>query len=160
MVAEKEKVVSFDYTLKDDAGNELDSSEGHDPLSYLHGVGNIIPGLESALEGKSTGESLSVTVPPELAYGDRDEGLVGEIPKDQFDGIEDLAVDMQIQAETEDGPRLVTITAIEGETVTIDANHALAGMTLHFDVKLTEIRDATAEEIEHGHAHMPGGHCH
>jgi FKBP-type peptidyl-prolyl cis-trans isomerase SlyD len=155
-----EKVVSIHYTLKNNEGTVLDSSSGSDPLAYLHGFGNIIPGLENALEGKETGEKLAVTVEPEQGYGARDEQLVQAVPRSAFKGVDDLAPGMQFQAQGPQGARLVVVTQVAQDVVTVDANHPLAGQTLHFDVEVSEVRDATAEELEHGHVHGPHGHHH
>jgi FKBP-type peptidyl-prolyl cis-trans isomerase SlyD len=155
-----EKVVSIHYTLTNSEGNVLDSSSGSQPLAYLHGFGNIIPGLENALEGKGTGDKLSVTVEPDQGYGPRDERLVQAVPRSAFKGVEDIAPGMQFQAQGPQGARLVVVTQVGDDEVTVDANHPLAGQTLHFDVEVSEVRDATAEELEHGHVHGPGGHHH
>jgi FKBP-type peptidyl-prolyl cis-trans isomerase SlyD len=160
VIVEKDKVVSFDYMLKDSDGKELDSSEGGEPLTYLHGAGNIIPGLEAALSEKSAGDAVSAVIEPENAYGQRNEDQVAKVPRENLQGIEDLAVGMQLQAQTPAGPRIVRVADMDDENVTIDANHPLAGVTLHFDVTVTDVRDATTEEIEHGHAHGVGGHQH
>lgn len=156
----KGTVVSFDYTLTDQQGNVLDSSQGGEPLSYLHGAGNIIPGLESQMEGKVAGEAFKATVPPEQAYGVHRPDLVAAVQRRAFGGVKDIKPGMQFQANTEAGPRVVTVTAVNGEEITIDANHELAGKTLTFDVKVVDVRQATAEEQSHGHAHSPGGHHH
>jgi FKBP-type peptidyl-prolyl cis-trans isomerase SlyD len=156
----EDKVVSIHYTLTDSGGSVLDSSSGNEPLLYLHGAGNIIPGLESALEGKVSGDKLSVTIEPEQGYGTRDERLVQAVPRSAFKGVEQLAPGMQFQAQGPQGTRLVVITQVTSDIVTVDANHPLAGQTLHFEVEITEVRDATAEELEHGHVHGPGGHHH
>jgi len=155
-----EKVVSIHYTLKNDEGTVLDSSSGGHPLAYLHGFGNIIPGLESALEGKESGDTLSVTVEPGQGYGDRDERLVQAVPRSAFKGVEELAPGMQFQAQGPQGTRLVVVTQVAQDVVTVDANHPLAGQTLHFEVEISEVREATAEELEHGHVHGPDGHHH
>lgn len=155
-----EKVVSIHYTLTDNAGTVLDSSSGGHPLAYLHGFGNIIPGLENALEGKATGDKLSVTVEPGQGYGERDEGLVQAVPRTAFKGVKELAPGMQFQAQGPQGTRLVVVTQVTEDLVTVDANHPLAGQTLHFEVEVSEVRDATGEELEHGHVHGPGGHHH
>ena len=155
-----EKVVSIHYTLTNQEGTVLDSSSGSEPLAYLHGFGNIIPGLENALEGKETGEKLSVTVEPEQGYGARDEQLVQAVPRSAFKGVEELAPGMQFQAQGPQGTRLVVVTQVAQDVVTVDANHPLAGQTLHFEVEVSEVRAATAEEIEHGHVHGPHGHNH
>jgi FKBP-type peptidyl-prolyl cis-trans isomerase SlyD len=155
-----EKVVSIHYTLTDSAGTVLDSSSGSHPLAYLHGFGNIIPGLENALEGKATGDKFSVTVEPGEGYGERDEGLVQAVPRTAFKGVKELAPGMQFQAQGPQGTRLVVVTQVTADIVTVDANHPLAGQTLHFEVEVSEVREATSEELEHGHVHGPGGHHH
>jgi FKBP-type peptidyl-prolyl cis-trans isomerase SlyD len=153
------KVVTFHYTLTNPAGDTLDSSSGGDPLSYLHGAGNIVPGLENALVGKNPGDKLDVTVAPGEGYGDRDERAVHKVSRDQFPPGAPLQAGMQFGAEGPDGqPVPVWITAVEGDTVTIDFNHPLAGVPLKFAVQLVDVRDATAEELQHGHPHGPDGH--
>ncbi|WP_252176946.1 peptidylprolyl isomerase [Endozoicomonas sp. 4G] len=153
------KVALIHYTLKNHEGEVLDSSEGHDPLAYLHGEGNIVAGLESALEGKAAGDKLEVSVEAAEAYGEYDESLVQPIPRAQF-GEHEVEVGMQFHADTAIGPRIVTITAIEGDEVVIDANHQLAGEDLNFAVEVVEVREATEEELEHGHVHGPDDHEH
>jgi len=160
MAIQKDKVVSIDYTLTGDNGQVLDSSNGREPLAYLHGAGNIIPGLESALEGKDEGDELNVQIPPDQAYGQRDERMVQPVPRTAFQGVADIQPGMQFQAQTNAGPRLITVVGVEGDQVTIDANHPLAGATLKFDVKVVNVRDATSEEMSHGHVHGAGGHQH
>lgn len=160
MQIEKNKVVGIDYTLTDDKGKVLDSSEGLEPLCYLHGADNIITGLERALEGQEVGAELQVLVTPEDGYGDRDESLMQEIPKEEFDEIEDLEVGMEFEVETEEGPRVILITEIGDEVVTVDGNHPFSGINLSFKVAVREIRKATEEELEHGHAHGPGDDPH
>ena len=160
MQAANQTVVSIDYTLKDDEGDVLDSSEAGAPLVYLHGADNIIPGLEAALTGKSAGEALTVVVSAEDGYGEYDESLVAEVERDRFPGADEIELGDQFQANTPEGPRMVTVIGIDDEAITIDANHPLAGETLHFDVTIVEVRAATKEEIEHGHVHGEGGHHH
>ncbi|MFO7858287.1 MAG: peptidylprolyl isomerase [Ectothiorhodospiraceae bacterium] len=149
----KDKVVAIDYTLKDEDGSVLDTSEGKEPLSYMHGNGNIIPGLEQALEGKDEGEEVNVRVPPEEAYGERRDDLTQVVPRNLFQGVDELQVGMQFQAQAEGGEQIVTIAAIDGDDVTVDANHPMAGVPLNFEVKVVEVREPTDEEKEHGHAH-------
>ncbi|MEM8593829.1 MAG: peptidylprolyl isomerase [Pseudomonadota bacterium] len=149
----KDAVVSMHYTLKNPAGEIVDSSEGQEPLVFLQGHGNIIPGLEAAIEGKAVGDTLDVTIPPAEGYGDRHDELVQKAPLNAFEGIDDLAVGMQLEAMTEQGPVPVHITAIEGDEVTVDGNHQLAGVELNFNIKVENIREATADELEHGHVH-------
>ncbi len=160
MKIEKNKVVSIEYTLRNDKGVVLDSSDGREPLAYLHGNGNLIPGLESRLEGKSASESLSVSVPPSEGYGEYDEAQIVDVPRSQFEGVADLAVGMQFTASAPEGQRVVTVTKVEDDMVTVDGNHALAGQTLNFDVKIVDVRDATADELSHGHVHGAGGYHH
>lgn len=160
MVVAKDKVVAIDYTLKDDDGQILDQSDDGQPLSYLHGAGMIIPGLESALEGKAADDQVQVVVEPGDGYGEVNEGLRQKVPRSEFADIEDLAVGMQFRVNADDGFIVVTVVDVNDDEVTVDGNHQLAGVTLHFDVKVREIRDATEEEIEHGHPHGPGGHEH
>lgn len=158
-IAER-SVASFHYTLTNDAGDVLDSSEGREPLAYLHGVGNIVPGLEREMAGHVAGDRFNVDVAPEEGYGDYIDELVQIVPRTSFQGIDDLAVGMQFQAQTGQGPIAVVVTEIEGDEVTVDGNHPLAGETLHFAVEVVEVREASAEELQHGHVHGAGGHHH
>ncbi|RMG31373.1 MAG: peptidylprolyl isomerase [Gammaproteobacteria bacterium] len=158
MQVAQNKVVSFHYTLTGPDGTQLDSSAGGAPLTYLHGASNIIPGLEKALEGKRPGDRLNVVVEPEEAYGLADEALIQEVPREAFQGVDHIEPGMRFQADSSHGPMLVVVTKVEGDTVTVDGNHPLAGMRLTFDVEITDVRDATPEEIAHGHAHEPGEH--
>jgi FKBP-type peptidyl-prolyl cis-trans isomerase SlyD len=151
-------VVSIHYTLTNDAGETLDSSAGGDPLAYLHGNGNLIPGLERELAGKQVGDKFSVKVAPADGYGDHDKALIQRVPRRSLRGVKNVHVGMQLQAHTPQGARTVTVTHIAGDMVTIDGNHPLAGQSLNFDVEITDIRIATEEEIAHGHVHGPGGH--
>lgn len=153
-------VVVIDYTLTNNEGQVIDSSEGAGPLAYLHGAGNIIPGLEDALLGKEAGDEIKASIEPENAYGDRHEALKQEVPADLFSGVEKVEVGMQFQSETDQGPVLVTVTEVGEQTITVDGNHPLAGVHLNFDVNVREVREATAEELEHGHVHGEGGHQH
>jgi FKBP-type peptidyl-prolyl cis-trans isomerase SlyD len=152
-----DKAVTIHYTLRDDGGEVLDSSDGRDPLTYLHGTGNIVPGLEKALDGKQAGDEVKVKVTPAEGYGERDEANVRNVPRRRLPEGK-IEPGMRLRLQTEHGPMIVAVTAVEGDYVTIDGNHALAGMTLHFEVKVVEVRDATAEERTHGHVHGPGGH--
>jgi len=152
----RDAVVMIHYTLKNDAGEVLDSSSGHDPLAYLQGHGSIIPGLEAALEGKVAGDKVQATIAPENAYGMKEPGLVQQVPRRAFQG--EVRAGMQFTAQTEAGPRTVVVTRVQGDMVTVDGNHPLAGETLHFDVEVTEVRVATEEELAHGHVHGAGGH--
>ena len=146
-------VVSIHYTLTNKAGDKLDSSIGAEPLSYLHGAGNIIPGLESALSDSSVGDKLTVTIEAADAYGERNEQQIQTVSKEMFQGIDNIEVGMQFQADSSSGPAIVTITKVEGDDITIDGNHPLAGEQLTFDVEVMDIRPATETEMEHGHIH-------
>ncbi len=156
----KHKVVSIDYTLTNNDGEVLDTSKGHEPLAYIHGMEFMIPGLENALEGKSAGDSLSVSVEPRDGYGERDEELVKTVERAMFGDVERLETGMQFQAETNDGIEVVRVTAIDGDKVTVDGNHPLADTTLNFEVRVISVRKASQEEIDHGHVHAAGGHHH
>ncbi|MBV0932257.1 FKBP-type peptidyl-prolyl cis-trans isomerase [Marinobacterium weihaiense] len=158
-IAEK-SVVSIHYTLTNAEGNVLDSSNGQEPLAYLHGAGNIIPGLENALAGKAVGDSLQVTVEPEEGYGPVRDELVQDVDRSAFAGIDDVQPGMQFMAQTPWGEQPVTVVKVEGDNITLDGNHPLAGQTLTFDVEVVEIREASDEEVEHGHVHGEGGHQH
>ena len=153
----KNSVASFDYTLTDGDNQVLDSSNGSGPLSYLHGHENIIPGLEKALDNRKEGDTFKVTIPAAEAYGVRDEQLVANIPLDNFEQPTQVEAGMQFQAETPDGDRIVTVTKVANGMATIDANHPLAGMDLNFDITVVSVREATEEELEHGHPHQEGG---
>jgi FKBP-type peptidyl-prolyl cis-trans isomerase SlyD len=153
-------VVSIHYTLTNDAGETLDSSAGGEPLAYLHGNGNLISGLERALDGKTAGEKLSVKIAPADAYGEYDKALVQRIPRRTMKGISDIRVGMQLQAQSDQGARAVTVTQVVGDMVTIDGNHPLAGQSLNFEVEIAGVRAPTEEELAHGHVHGPGGHHH
>jgi FKBP-type peptidyl-prolyl cis-trans isomerase SlyD len=151
------KVALIHYTLKNDDGATLDSSEGQEPLAYLHGHQNLVPGLEKELEGKAVGDKLSVTVPAEEGYGEKDPQLIQELSRDMFGGVDDIEVGMEFHAQTQNGNQVVEVIDVAEDTITIDGNHPLAGMNLNFEVEVTEIRDATEEELQHGHVHAEGG---
>ena len=160
MEISSDRVVTIHYTLKNDSGTVLDSSAGGEPLAYIQGHGNLVSGLEKALEGKEHGSSLAVVVAPAEGYGERDEALIQRVPKRTLQGSGDIKKGMQFQARTDDGMRLFTVTAVIGDMVTLDGNHPLADQTLHFDIEVVGVREATAEELEHGHVHGAGGHHH
>jgi FKBP-type peptidyl-prolyl cis-trans isomerase SlyD len=153
MKIQDQVIVGMQYTLKNDAGEVLDSSDGGDPLYFLQGSGGIIKGLESALDGKEAGDKIDVTVEAEEAYGLHREELVQEAPKEAFAGIDDIQVGMTFQAQTDQGPVPIVVAAINEDTITVDGNHPLAGERLHFAVSIEEVREATQQEIDHGHAH-------
>lgn len=148
MTIEKDVMAAIHYTLKDKEGALLDSSEGSDPLEYLHGYGNLIPGLEKELEGKKAGDTLSVSIPPAEAYGEYSDDLVVTIPRSNFETDAEIEVGMQFETGSGSMSRIVRVTKIEGDDITIDANHELAGKTLFFDVKVENVRKASDEEIE------------
>ena len=142
----KETVVTIHYTLTDEKGVVLDSSAGEEPLTFVHGAGTMIPGLEKGLLGSSAGDSLKVSVAPADGYGVRDEELVQKVPRKNFP-VEDVEVGMHFQTRSPSGPRIVTVLATDNENITVDANHPLAGTTLNFDVQVLEVRAATAEDL-------------
>lgn len=148
MQVAKNRVVTIDYTLTDDDGLVLDSSRGGEPFSYVQGTGSIPPGLEAALEGRSPGEELRVDVPPDQAYGERDESLVEVVPVERFEGADEVQVGQHFQTSDASGTRVVTVVGVEHGMVTVDGNHPLAGETLHFDVKILDVREATPEDLE------------
>lgn len=153
-------VVTLHYTLKDNDGTIIDQSDDGSFL-YLHGAMNIIPGLENALTGKSAGDEISVKVSPDEGYGEKDPARVQEVPKEMFENAADIAVGMQFHAQGPDGSAVVvTVIEVKDDVVVIDGNHALAGMDLNFDVKVIDVREASEEEIAHGHVHGPQGHDH
>jgi FKBP-type peptidyl-prolyl cis-trans isomerase SlyD len=156
-----DKAVAIHFTLTLDSGEVVDSSDGQAPMFYLHGHGNIVPGLEQALEGKAVGEKLTVVVPPEDGFGERHPAGVQEVPRSDFPEDIEFYVDMQLAFEGDEGQVAPGwVKQFTDDVVTIDLNHPQAGECLHFDVEIKEIRDATPEELEHGHPHGPGGHHH
>ena len=159
MKIENGKVGLIEYTLTNAEGETMDASNGN-PLAYLQGHGNLIPGLEKALEGKEINAKFTTTVPAAEAYGERMDALVQTVSKEMFQGVEELEVGMRFEAQSEQGMHSVEITSIEGDQVTVDGNHPLAGLDLTFEVEVVGVRDATEEEVEHGHAHGEGGHQH
>lgn len=161
MLIATNKAVSIDYTLTNDAGEVIDSSAGGAPLAYLHGAGNIIVGLEKALEGKQAGDELNVSIEPAEAYGEYSAELVATLNRSMFEGVDELEVGMQFHASGPDGGmQIVTVRDIEGDDVIVDGNHPLAGQRLTFQVKVVNVRDALPEELAHGHIHGEGGHHH
>lgn len=156
----KNAVAALEYTLKNDGGEVLDTSDGRDPLTYLHGAENLIPGLEAELEGKGAGDELSVRIAPADAYGERDEEMMQTVSRDVMPADAEIEVGMQLQAESEGGVHIVTVIGVEGDDIHLDGNHPLAGVALNFQVKVVEVREATSEELEHGHVHGEGGHEH
>ena len=157
----KNRVVSIEYTLTGEDGAVLDTSEGQEPLAYIHGTGSLVEGLEAALEGKSPADHVSVSVTPEQAYGARDDSIVFNLPRSQLSGVDELEVGMQFQVQSDGDAHVVTVIAMDDNEVTVDGNHPLAGLTLHFDVDVVAVREATPDELEHGHVHEgSSGHSH
>jgi FKBP-type peptidyl-prolyl cis-trans isomerase SlyD len=160
MQIKKDKVVSIHYTLTDDSGKVLDSSAGRGPLHYIQGHGNLIPGLEEALEGKVKTDKFTASIPPEKGYGVKLDEMIHQISRSHFEEPDSIEVGMQFQAEMDHGMQHLTVTAVDGDKVTLDGNHPLAGQTLHFDVDIIDVREANKEELAHGHVHGPEGHHH
>ncbi|MBB1294793.1 MAG: FKBP-type peptidyl-prolyl cis-trans isomerase SlyD [Pseudoalteromonas rhizosphaerae] len=156
MIVATNKVVKMHYSVMDNDKNSIDNSFDGEPLIFIVGTGYLIQGLEDALQGKKAGDTLSVTVPPEQGYGERHDDLMQAVPKSMFEGME-IEVGMQFRASTDDGDQSVMIIDIQEEDVIVDGNNPLAGITLNFDVEILEVRDATADELEHGHVHGDGG---
>ena len=160
MKIENNRVVTIHYTLKDGEDQVLDSSAGRDPLAYIHGIGALIPGLEKQMDGRAAGEKFQAVVQPADGYGEYDEEQVFDIPSGEFDPDDQLELGMQIQLNTDSGSAVATIVDIKDDFVTLDLNHPMAGVTLFFDVEIMDVREATANELSHGHVHGPGGHHH
>tara|TARA_R110002072_G_scaffold301164_1_gene480190 strand:+ start:50475 stop:50960 length:486 start_codon:yes stop_codon:yes gene_type:complete len=154
----KNAVVGINYTLTNDAGEVMDTSEGREPLVYLHGSNNLIPGLEKELEGKTQGQSFKVTIPPAEAYGESNPELVQTLPLEMFKGVENVEPGMGFTAQGPQGQQHIVVTAVNGEEVTVDGNHPMAGKTLHFAVEIMSVREASQEEVDHGHVHDGSEH--
>jgi FKBP-type peptidyl-prolyl cis-trans isomerase SlyD len=154
----RHSVVTIDYTLTSPEGEVLDSSQGGQPLAYLHGVGMLIPGLEKNLEGKTAGTRFDVKIPPHEGYGLRDERLVHEITRKQLPPGLEVEIGLELSARGPEGELVMTVVAVEGDKVTLDGNHPLAGIELHFVGEIKDVRAATKDELSHGHVHGPGGH--
>ncbi|RJS91411.1 peptidylprolyl isomerase [Salinisphaera sp. Q1T1-3] len=153
MQAQRDNVVSIHYVLRDNDGEVIDQSAEGQPLSYLHGHDNIVPGLEKAIEGHDEGAEVQTTVEPEEGYGPYREELVQKVNREAFQGVDELAPGMSFRAESDAGPMIVTIKEVDGDEVTVDGNHVLAGQTLNFTVNIAGVREASATELEHGHVH-------
>ncbi|WDE12803.1 FKBP-type peptidyl-prolyl cis-trans isomerase [Thalassomonas haliotis] len=151
------KVVVMHYAVSDSEGTLIDSSYDHQPLAVIHGTGYLIPGLEDALLDHQVGDKFEVSVNADQAYGERNDNFVQNVPKAMFEGIEDLDVGTQLRATTDDGEQTVIVIDISDDEITVDGNHPLAGIDLNFDVEILEVRDATEEELSHGHVHGEGG---
>lgn len=152
----KNKVAAIHYTLRDNTGNVIDSSSGRDPLYYIQGIGNLIAGMEEGLEGKAKGDKFDLRVAPDKGYGQQNPQLIQQVPLTAFGGQE---VKPGMRFNTQKGD-VVTVTEVGGESVTVDGNHPLAGIELNFEVEVVEVREATSEELDHGHVHGPNGHNH
>jgi FKBP-type peptidyl-prolyl cis-trans isomerase SlyD len=160
MNIEDKRVVTLAYTLKDNDDNLIDQSDDGS-FCYLHGASNIIPGLESALTGKVSGDEFSISISPEEAYGVREDEKIQTVPREMFPPDQDIEPGMQFHAQSPDGvPLVVTIAKVEEESIVVDGNHPLAGVELNFEVRVMDVREATSEEIDHGHVHGPEGHQH
>jgi FKBP-type peptidyl-prolyl cis-trans isomerase SlyD len=160
VIIENKRVVSFHYTLTNEAGEELESSRGRDPMAYLHGAHNIIPGLEKAMAGKGAGDQFQVTLPPAEAYGERNPSNIQRIASKHFRNPRGLQPGQLVSLQTREGERPAVIVKVGRFNVDVDANHPLAGQTLTFDVEVIDVREASPEEIAHGHVHGEGGHQH
>jgi len=161
MNIEKDKVVSFHYALSDDSGQAIEDSRAQEPLSILYGHGNIIKGLEDALAGKGPGDRFDVVVPPAQGYGERREDATQRVPKKYFQHADQLKPgDMTVLTTKEGRQQMVQVTKVGSSVIDVDMNHPMAGKTLHFNIEVTDVRDASEEEIAHGHVHGPGGHGH
>ena len=160
MIAEKDKVVNFHYTLTNAEGEQMESSREGDPITYLHGANNIITGLEKAMEGHAIKDSFSVTLEPEEAYGVRNENNIQRVPLKRLKGIGKISVGQILNLQTDKGQVQVTVLKVGRFNVDVDGNHPLAGQQLTFDVEIADIREASKEELEHRHVHGPGGHQH
>lgn len=157
MIIEDKKVVSFHYELTNQEGEQLESSRDKEPMTYLHGSNNIIPGLEKAMVGKSAGDKFQITVEPAEAYGERKEANIQRISAKHFKNLRKLAPGQVVGLQTKQGPVQVTVVKIGRFNVDVDANHPLAGQALTFDVEVTGVRDASEDETAHGHVHGAGG---
>jgi FKBP-type peptidyl-prolyl cis-trans isomerase SlyD len=161
VMIKKKSVVSLNYTLKNGDGQELDTATSEKPFLYLHGYGQIVPGLENALEGLTIGDKKEVTVTPEEGYGQVDAGLRMKVNRSNFPKDADIKQGMQFMGEIAEGQKVVfTVHEVDGDEVKVDGNHPLAGQTLNFSVEVVAIREATEEELSHGHVHGEGGHQH
>jgi FKBP-type peptidyl-prolyl cis-trans isomerase SlyD len=155
-----QKAVAIHYTLRDEGGETLDTSRGRDPLNYLQGAGNIVAGLEKALAGKAAGDTVRVTLAPEEAYGQRDDKEIRNVPLRKLSADGKLGPGARVRVQAPGGFQLGVVQSLKGDYAMVDLNHPLAGMRLDFEVEVMAVRDATAEELTHGHVHAPGDHHH
>ena len=158
MTVSKDKVVSIEYKLTDDGGSIIDSSEGRGALSYIHGHGNLVTGLENELEGKEDGTNFEAHIQPSEGYGDYNDELLFSVPKERFSEFGELKEGMQFEAQTDQGHQIMAIKSVEEESVVVDANHPLAGQVLHFEGQIVGVREATNDELSHGHVHEGENH--
>ena len=159
MTIQTKKVVTIDYVLKDEKGELIDQSQDGS-FCYLHGANNIIPGMEDALTGRTKGDEFKLVIEPKDAYGEYNPNMTQTVDRAMFDTNDDIKVGMQFQAQNEQGHMMmITVSKIDGDKITIDGNHPLAGETLHYDIKVVDIRDATDDELSHGHVHQHGHSC-
>ncbi len=156
----KNAVVTMNYTLKDDKGTVIDSSSENGPLSFIQGIGNIIPGLETQMEGKQKGDKFNCTITPADGYGDTDPNLVQKVERSQFAESDNLEVGMMFEVGNDDQSFIARVIGLDDQNVTLDANHPMAGQTLNFDIEILNVRDADPNELAHGHVHGEGGHHH
>jgi FKBP-type peptidyl-prolyl cis-trans isomerase SlyD len=157
MKIEDKKVVTFHYTLSNPQREQIESSRESDPMAYMHGAGNIVEGLEKAMAGKVTGDQFEVTVEPKEAYGERNDDGIQRISAKHFKNTGKLAPGQQVTLQTKQGQVQVIVVKVGRFNIDVDLNHQLAGQTQNFEVEVTDVRDATEEEMSHGHAHGPGG---
>ncbi len=157
MKIDNDLVASIHYTLSNENGEVIDSSQDQEPLTYLQGHANLVPGLEKEMLGKAVGDKFQVSVEAAEGYGEYDANLIQEMPRSAFGGIDTIEVGMEFHAQTEQGMQIIEVKAVDGDTITIDGNHPLAGTQLNFDIEVTDIRAASEEELSHGHVHAPGG---
>tara|TARA_B100001971_G_C18077850_1_gene476629 strand:+ start:374 stop:850 length:477 start_codon:yes stop_codon:yes gene_type:complete len=158
-VIKKNDVVTMGFSLKNSAGEELDSADAKEPLNYLHGAKNIVPGLEEAINGLAVGDKKDVTISPDKGYGEDDPGLRLKIPRSNFPPKADIKPEMQFASEMDGHKQIFTVISVEDDEINVDGNHPLAGQTLHFSIEILGVRDATEEELSHGHVH-DGTHHH
>lgn len=151
----RNRVVTIDFTMYGEKSEVLETSQNETPLVYMHGIGELPAGLEDELDGKQAGDSVEVTLEPADAYGEYDESLVQAVPRDQFEELDEIDVGMRFEADTDEGPRVVHVVGLEDGEVIVDANEPYAGRTVRFEVKVLGVREASEDEIEHGHAHGP-----
>jgi FKBP-type peptidyl-prolyl cis-trans isomerase SlyD len=160
MKIEKDKVVLMNYTLTDDAGDKIGSTIGQGPMAYIQGMGNILPALEIEMEGKQAGDKFTVNLLAENAYGKHNPDLIHVVEKNVFQGDEKITIGMRVNVQSSNGDTIAVVTAFDDKTISLDLNHPLADKNLTFNIEVTEVREPTAVELDHGHVHGTGGHQH